>query len=65
MPGGMTGRDLAERLQEARPGLPVLFMSGYTADVVATRGILEPGITVVEKPFTTSDLLGKVRALLP
>jgi len=65
MPGGMTGRDLAERLQAARPGLPVLFMSGYTADVIATRGILEPGITVVEKPFTTSDLLGKVRALLP
>ncbi len=64
MPGGMSGRDLAERLQAARPGLPVLFMSGYTADVIATRGILEPGITVVEKPFTTSDLLGKVRELL-
>jgi signal transduction histidine kinase len=65
MPGGMTGRALAERLQATRPGLPVLFMSGYTADVIATRGILEPGITVVEKPFTTSELLGKVRALLP
>ena len=65
MPGGISGRDLAERLQAARPGLPVLFMSGYTADVIATRGILEPGITVVEKPFTTADLLGKVRALLP
>lgn len=65
MPGGMSGRDLAERLQAARPGLPVLFMSGYTADVIAARGILEPGITVVEKPFTTSDLLGKVRELLP
>jgi signal transduction histidine kinase len=65
MPGGMSGRDLAERLQADRPGLPVLFMSGYTADVIATRGILEPGITVVEKPFTTADLLGKVRALLP
>jgi signal transduction histidine kinase len=64
MPGGMSGRDLAERLQASRPGLPVLFMSGYTADVIATRGILEPGITVVEKPFTTSDLLGKVRELL-
>ncbi len=65
MPGGISGRDLAERLQANRPGLPVLFMSGYTADVIATRGILEPGITVVEKPFTTADLLGKVRALLP
>jgi signal transduction histidine kinase/CheY-like chemotaxis protein len=65
MPGGTSGRDLAEHLQASRPGLPVLFMSGYTSDVIARRGILEPGITVVEKPFTTSDLLRKVRELLP
>jgi signal transduction histidine kinase len=65
MPGGVSGRDLANRLQDARPGLPVLFMSGYSADEIATRGILEEGISVVEKPFTTSDLLGKVRELLP
>ena len=64
MPGDVSGKDLAARLQESRPGLPVLFMSGYTADVIAKRGILEPGITVVEKPFTSSDLLGKVRELL-
>ena len=65
MPGGVSGRDLAERLQASRPGLPVLFMSGYTADVIATRGILEPGICVLEKPFSSSELLGKVRELLP
>ena len=65
MPGGISARDLAERLQADRSELPVLFMSGYTADVIATRGILAPGISVVEKPFTTADLLGKVRALLP
>jgi CheY-like chemotaxis protein len=65
MPGGVSGRDLAERLQQVRPDLPVLFMSGYSADAIATRGVLEAGISVVEKPFTTSDLLGKVRALLP
>jgi len=64
MPGGVTGRDLAERLQAARPGLPVLYMSGYTADVIATRGILEPGVNVVEKPFSSSDLLLKVREVL-
>ena len=64
MPGGVSGKDLAARLQDARPGLPVLFMSGYTADVIAKRGILEPGIIVVEKPFTSSDLLGKVREVL-
>jgi len=65
MPGGLSGRDLAERLQANQPDLRVLFMSGYSADIIATRGILDPGITVVEKPFTSSDLLGKVRELLP
>jgi two-component system cell cycle sensor histidine kinase/response regulator CckA len=65
MPGGLSGRDLAERLQASRPGLPVLFMSGYTADVIATRGILEAGVCVLEKPFSSSELLGKVRELLP
>ena len=64
MPGGVTGRDLAEQLHTTRPGLPVLFMSGYTADIIATRGILEPGVNVVEKPFSSADLLGKVRELL-
>jgi two-component system, cell cycle sensor histidine kinase and response regulator CckA len=64
MPGGMTGRDLASQLELLRPGVPVLFMSGYNADAIATRGVLEPGITVVEKPFTSAELLRKVRELL-
>ena len=64
MPGGLTGRELANSLQQNRPGLKVLFMSGYNADAIATRGILDPGIVVVEKPFTTSDLLSKVREVL-
>jgi CheY-like chemotaxis protein len=65
MPGGMSGRDLARQLEEVRPGVPVLFMSGYNADAIATRGVLEAGISVVEKPFTSADLLNKVRELLP
>jgi signal transduction histidine kinase len=65
MPGGMSGRDLATQLEQLRPGVPVLFMSGYNADAIATRGVLEPGISVVEKPFTSVDLLSKVRELLP
>jgi len=64
MPGGLSGRELAEHLQQDRPDLRVLFMSGYNADAIATRGVLDPGVTVVEKPFTSSDLLGKVRELL-
>jgi signal transduction histidine kinase len=65
MPGGMSGRDLARQLEEVRPGVPVLFMSGYNADAIATRGVLDAGISVVEKPFTSADLLSKVRELLP
>lgn len=64
MPGGLSGRELADSLQELRPGLRVLYMSGYNADAIATRGILEPGIAVVEKPFTSSDLITKVREVL-
>ena len=65
MPGGMTGRDLALQLEQVRPGVPVLFMSGYNADAIATRGVLDPGISVVEKPFTSADLISKVLELLP
>jgi signal transduction histidine kinase/CheY-like chemotaxis protein len=64
MPGGLSGRELAEQLQRDRPELRVLFMSGYSADIIATRGVLDPGVTVVEKPFSSADLLGKVRELL-
>jgi signal transduction histidine kinase len=64
MPGGLSGRELADRLVTDRPDLRVLYMSGYNADAIATRGVLDAGVTVVEKPFTSSDLLGKVRELL-
>ena len=66
MPGGMSGRDLAgaARRRYVR-AVPVLFMSGYNADAIATCGVLEAGISVVEKPFTSADLLSKVRELLP
>jgi CheY-like chemotaxis protein len=64
MPGGVSGRELADSLRKDRPGLKVLFMSGYNADAIATRGILEPGVVVVEKPFTKADLLSKVHEVL-
>jgi CheY-like chemotaxis protein len=64
MPGGVSGKELADNLQQANPDLKVVFMSGYNADVIATRGILDAGIAVIEKPFTTSDLLSKVREVL-
>ena len=61
---GMNGRALSEALLVTRPGIRVLFMSGYTDDVIAHRGVLEPGILLIEKPFTIVGLLHRVRDAL-
>jgi PAS domain S-box-containing protein len=60
----MNGRVLAETLVAARPGLRVLFMSGYTDDVIAHSGVLASGALMLEKPFTMLALLGRVRRAL-
>ena len=61
---GMNGRALAEALLAARPRMRVLYMSGYTDDVIAHRGALEPGTLLLPKPFTASTLLRRVREAL-
>lgn len=58
------GRELAQRLSEFRPGLPVIFMSGYTDDDLVRRGLLEAGISYLEKPFSPEALARMVRAVL-
>ncbi len=60
----MNGRELVERLLVRRPGLRVLFMSGYTEDAIARHGVLETGTAFVQKPFTAGDLARKVRETL-
>jgi len=60
----MNGRELAERLLPLDPHLKVLFMSGYTADVIAHRGVLDEGVRFIQKPFSTKDLATKVREAL-
>jgi PAS domain S-box-containing protein len=64
MPGGMTGRQLAEAAQRQRPGLKTLYTSGYTEDSIAHQGKLDPGVHFLSKPFRRQDLALKVRAVL-
>jgi CheY-like chemotaxis protein len=61
---GMDGQQLAQRINAVKPGIKVLFMSGYTADVIAERGVLEQNIAFIAKPFTRDDLARKVRDVL-
>jgi PAS domain S-box-containing protein len=60
----MNGRDLADALLASRPRLKRLFMSGYTADVIANRGVLDAGIDFIEKPFSRQRLAAKLREVL-
>ena len=61
---GMSGRELADMVCKLRPGIKVLFMSGYTNDLIAQYGVLEAGTLLLEKPFTLYSLLDKVNSAL-
>ena len=56
----MNGRDLAERLRSLYPDMKILFMSGYTSDVIVHRGVLDEGVNFIQKPFSIKDLAVKV-----
>ncbi|MFH0730772.1 MAG: PAS domain S-box protein [Pseudomonadota bacterium] len=60
----MNGRELAERLQSITPDIKILFMSGYTATVIAHRGVLDEGVNFIKKPFSKMDLAVKVSEAL-
>jgi PAS domain S-box-containing protein len=61
---GIDGRELAVRIRNDRPDLPVLFMSGYTSELRTVDGFLIPGVPLLEKPFTAQVLLARTRQLL-
>jgi PAS domain S-box-containing protein len=64
MPGGMSGRELADRAHSLRPGLKVLFTSGYTENAIVHQGRLDPGVQLLRKPYRRRDLALKLRSVL-
>ena len=61
---GMSGRDLADNLHASWPKIKILYMSGYTSDIIAHRGVLESGVNFIHKPFTKNDLAIKAHQAL-
>ena len=61
---GMNGRELAQRISEIRPNAKILYMSGYTENVIGHNGMLEPGVRLLQKPFNLRDLKSMVREVL-
>jgi CheY-like chemotaxis protein len=64
MPGGMTGRALAEEATKRRPGLKVLYMSGYSENAIVHHGRVDAGVHLLRKPYRRSELALKVRQVL-
>jgi two-component system NtrC family sensor kinase len=64
LPGGTSGRELADSVVRQRPGLPVLFTTGYTRNAIIHHGRLDANVNLLNKPYTQQDLARKIRQLL-
>ena len=64
LPGGMHGGEIAEQAQLLQPGIVVLFTSGYDRSAVTSHGRLDPGVELITKPFSYSELSARVRSVL-
>ena len=60
----MQGRELADKIRVLRPDVRVTFMSGYTHGLLSQQGVLEPGVYLIEKPFTEDTLLTRLSEVL-
>jgi CheY-like chemotaxis protein len=61
---GMNGRQLADQARETRPGLKVLFITGYAESVAISDGFLQPGMEMITKPFDLDNLSQRIRAMV-
>jgi CheY-like chemotaxis protein len=64
LPGGMTGRQLAEAARVLRPELKVVYTTGYARNAIVHGGVLDPGTELLPKPFSHAALAAKIRAVL-
>jgi DNA-binding response OmpR family regulator len=63
LPDG-SGREVARQVLGSRPSVRVLYMSGYTEDAIVHHGVLEPGLSFIQKPFTADALVRRIREVL-
>ncbi|HPP01038.1 MAG TPA: ATP-binding protein [bacterium] len=61
---GMNGHELAPRISQIKPGIKILYMSGYTDDSIARQGLVDPDIAFIQKPFTPLTLVQKIQDIL-
>jgi CheY-like chemotaxis protein len=64
MSGAMNGRQLADEMAKRRPGIKVLFTSGYTENAIVHHGRLDPGVLLLAKPYRNAELASMVRRAL-
>ena len=60
----MQGKELADKVRILQPAARVVFMSGYTEGLLGAQGVLEPGVHLIEKPFSETTLLTKLHEIL-
>jgi CheY-like chemotaxis protein len=64
LPGGLNGRQLADEAKRRRPDIKVLFTTGYARNAIVHQGRLDPGVELINKPFTYAALAKRVREVL-